>query len=159
MWWQHVSLLWWSLVSVRCEVYQEISVLMLKRSVGKCISTAVWFFCLALFHASLCQNECKTGAEQQSQNHHIWNGLHYKRTMLSTPGHDNWNGKAYVTQRHMTRTFSATTARLVASWKWVYHSAGPYSTNIYVFIWDKSLVLEFQLNLVIAFLVSATSQQ
>ena len=42
--------------------------------------------------------------------------LHHKRTMLSTPGHaDIRNGKAYATQRHMSRTFSATTARLVAS--------------------------------------------
>ena len=73
MWWQHVSLLWWSMVSVHCEVYQEISVLMLKRSVGNCVSTTIWFSCLVLFCAGLCQNECETGAEQQSRNHHIWN--------------------------------------------------------------------------------------
>ena len=39
----------------------------------KCISTAIWFFCLALFCASLCQNECETDARQQSRNLHIWN--------------------------------------------------------------------------------------
>ena len=61
----------WSLVSIR---YQEISVLILKRSVGNCVCTILWFFCLALFRAGLCQNEWETGAEQQSRNHHIWNG-------------------------------------------------------------------------------------
>ena len=30
-------------------------------------------FYLALFHADQCQNEYKTGAEQQSRNNHIWN--------------------------------------------------------------------------------------
>ena len=73
IWWQRASLLWWSLVSVCCEVYQEISILMLKRSVGNCISTTIWFFCSALFRAGLRQNECETGTERQSQNHHIWN--------------------------------------------------------------------------------------
>ena len=120
-WWQHVSLLWWSLLSVRCEVYQEISVLMLKRS----SEVAYMVFCLAL----LCAYAKMSAKLALSSNHGITTfeiGLHHKSTMLSTPGHaDNWNGKAYATDRHMTRMFSATTAHLVASWKWVYHSAGP----------------------------------
>ena len=37
------------------------------------VSTTTWFFCLALFRAGLRQNECETGAEQQSRNHHIRN--------------------------------------------------------------------------------------
>ena len=145
MWWQHVSLLWWSLVSARCEVYEEISVLMMKRSVGNCISTTIWFFSLALFRAGLRQNESEMAL---SSNHRITTfeiGLHHKRTMLSTPGHaDNWNGKAYATQRHMTQTFCYYSAP-VANWKWVYHSAGPCIILI-VGLWVQHVWLLWELD-------------
>ena len=57
---------------------------MLKRSVGNCVSTTIWFFCVAFF----CAADTKVGAKLAlSSNHGITTfeiGLPHKRKMLTT---------------------------------------------------------------------------